>query len=182
MPRRRSGCSIWAPAPDACCWRSCASGRSRSGWASTGPRRPLASPAGNARDLGLAARSAFLCGDWAGSISGRFDLVLSNPPYVATAELAAPDAGGRPPRTAHRAGRRGVRIDGLSCHHRRTRRGCSRRPARRCWSLGLANSTLLPRSPARPGSGRSPSATCRELTRAIILHASPLKIPIGTTM
>jgi release factor glutamine methyltransferase len=43
---------------------------------------------GNARDLGLAARSVFLCGDWAGSIDSRFDLVLSNPPYIATAELA----------------------------------------------------------------------------------------------
>jgi release factor glutamine methyltransferase len=42
----------------------------------------------NARDLGLAERAVFLCGDWAGSIDSGFDLVLSNPPYVATAELA----------------------------------------------------------------------------------------------
>jgi release factor glutamine methyltransferase len=42
----------------------------------------------NASDLGLAGRSAFLCGDWAQSVSGRFDLVLSNPPYIATPDLA----------------------------------------------------------------------------------------------
>jgi release factor glutamine methyltransferase len=44
--------------------------------------------AGNARELDLADRSVFVCDDWAGSIAGRFDLVLSNPPYIATAELA----------------------------------------------------------------------------------------------
>jgi release factor glutamine methyltransferase len=43
----------------------------------------------NARELGFAGRSAFLCGDWAGAVNGRFDLVLSNPPYVATREIAS---------------------------------------------------------------------------------------------
>jgi len=64
--------------------------------------------ADNARDLGLAERSVFLCGDWAGSISGRFDLVLSNPPYVATAELAGlmQDVAGHEPQTA---------LDGGTC-------------------------------------------------------------------
>ena len=62
----------------------------------------------NARDLGLAARSAFLCGDWAASINGRFDLVLSNPPYIATPDLAAlmPEVAQHEPRTA---------LDGGSC-------------------------------------------------------------------
>ena len=41
----------------------------------------------NARDLDLGARAAFLTGDWAGAIGGRFDLVLSNPPYIETADL-----------------------------------------------------------------------------------------------
>ena len=36
----------------------------------------------NAERLGLTSRAAFLCGDWDGSLSARFDLVLSNPPYV----------------------------------------------------------------------------------------------------
>lgn len=56
----------------------------------------------NARALGLAARSALACGDWAGAIGGRFDLVLSNPPYIATPELATlmPDVALHEPRAA----------------------------------------------------------------------------------
>ena len=42
----------------------------------------------NARSLGLARRSAMLCADWAAPLQGRFDLVLSNPPYVARHDLA----------------------------------------------------------------------------------------------
>lgn len=42
----------------------------------------------NAGRLGLDARSAFICGDWADPLQGRFDLVLCNPPYVTTGELA----------------------------------------------------------------------------------------------
>ena len=42
----------------------------------------------NARSLGLADRAAFLCGSWDDAISGHFDLVLSNPPYIPTAEVA----------------------------------------------------------------------------------------------
>ena len=41
----------------------------------------------NAQDLGLADRCAFLRGDWADAIDGQFDLVLSNPPYVAAHDL-----------------------------------------------------------------------------------------------
>jgi len=43
---------------------------------------------GNAGRLGLVARSAFMCGDWASALHGCFDLVLCNPPYVTTGELA----------------------------------------------------------------------------------------------
>jgi release factor glutamine methyltransferase len=38
----------------------------------------------NAAMLGLRNRSAFITGDWASSVVGRFDLVLSNPPYIAS--------------------------------------------------------------------------------------------------
>jgi release factor glutamine methyltransferase len=56
----------------------------------------------NALDLGFAARSAFLCGDWACAVGARFDLVLSNPPYIATPELASlmPDVALYEPRGA----------------------------------------------------------------------------------
>jgi release factor glutamine methyltransferase len=42
----------------------------------------------NAAALGLADRAAFLAGDWAAALAGRFDLILSNPPYIATTDLA----------------------------------------------------------------------------------------------
>jgi release factor glutamine methyltransferase len=43
--------------------------------------------AANARALGLAARAAFVCGDWAAALRGRFDLIVANPPYIASQEI-----------------------------------------------------------------------------------------------
>ena len=43
--------------------------------------------AANARGNGLADRAAFLAGDWASALAGRFDLVLSNPPYIESAVI-----------------------------------------------------------------------------------------------
>jgi release factor glutamine methyltransferase len=45
----------------------------------------------NAERNGVAARVAFHVGDWTEGITERFDLVVSNPPYVTDAELAALD-------------------------------------------------------------------------------------------
>jgi release factor glutamine methyltransferase len=45
--------------------------------------------AGNARDLGLADRARFLVSDWFSAVSGAFDLIVSNPPYIAAEEMAA---------------------------------------------------------------------------------------------
>lgn len=42
----------------------------------------------NARALGLAPRAAFLAGSWASALEQKFDLVLSNPPYIEQADLA----------------------------------------------------------------------------------------------
>ena len=42
----------------------------------------------NAAALGSGHRAAFLCGDWASALGARFDLVLSNPPYIETGALA----------------------------------------------------------------------------------------------
>jgi release factor glutamine methyltransferase len=41
----------------------------------------------NAARLGLKDRTAFLCSDWAAAIGSRFDLVLSNPPYIPSLEI-----------------------------------------------------------------------------------------------
>ncbi len=42
----------------------------------------------NAYANGMAARASFLCGDWNAAIASRFDLVLSNPPYISSPDLA----------------------------------------------------------------------------------------------
>jgi release factor glutamine methyltransferase len=51
----------------------------------------LAVARANASSAGLGARAAFVQGDWAGAIAGRFDLVVSNPPYIDTATIATLD-------------------------------------------------------------------------------------------
>jgi release factor glutamine methyltransferase len=42
----------------------------------------------NAAMLGMADRAAFACADWATALTDRFDLILSNPPYIRTGELS----------------------------------------------------------------------------------------------
>lgn len=42
----------------------------------------------NASTLGLAARARFLVSDWFSAVSGQFDLIVSNPPYIAQDEMA----------------------------------------------------------------------------------------------
>jgi release factor glutamine methyltransferase len=42
----------------------------------------------NALRLGLADRALFMVGDWAQALAGRFDAIVANPPYIATAALA----------------------------------------------------------------------------------------------
>jgi release factor glutamine methyltransferase len=49
----------------------------------------LATAARNAELLGIARRAQFREGDWAAGIERRFDVVVSNPPYIATQEIAA---------------------------------------------------------------------------------------------
>lgn len=47
----------------------------------------LAVAEGNAATLGLSGRAEFRQGDWFGPVEGRFDLIVSNPPYIAEAEM-----------------------------------------------------------------------------------------------
>jgi release factor glutamine methyltransferase len=42
----------------------------------------------NAAANGLAARAAFVCAEWAAPIAGRFDLILANPPYIPSGQIA----------------------------------------------------------------------------------------------
>ena len=65
----------------------------------------------NARALGLAPRAAFVCADWDAPLRGRFDLVLSNPPYVETGAIAGlmPEVARHEPARALDGGADGLR-------------------------------------------------------------------------
>jgi release factor glutamine methyltransferase len=69
--------------------------------------------AANAARNGLADRAVFLAGDWAASLSARFDLVLSNPPYIESAAIAGlmPEVARHEPRSALDGG-----TDGLAAY------------------------------------------------------------------
>jgi len=43
----------------------------------------------NAEAIGVSDRLDLLRSDWFSAVSGRFDLIVSNPPYIAAAEMAA---------------------------------------------------------------------------------------------
>ncbi len=64
----------------------------------------------NTARTGLAGRAAIVCGDWAGMLDARFDLVLSNPPYVETGHIDTlmPEVGRHEPRLALDGGADGL--------------------------------------------------------------------------
>jgi release factor glutamine methyltransferase len=64
----------------------------------------------NATALGLARRAAFLAGDWAAALDGKFDLVISNPPYIPAAEISGlmPEVAGYEPASALDGGAEGL--------------------------------------------------------------------------
>ena len=67
----------------------------------------------NARRLGLAGRARFLAADWAAPLAARFDLVLSNPPYIESAAIPGlmPDVARHEPASALDGG-----ADGLAAY------------------------------------------------------------------
>lgn len=69
----------------------------------------------NARALGLEGRALFVVGDWTAAVRGPFDLVVSNPPYIPTGDLAGLDRAVRAhdPRRALDGG-----PDGLAAYRR----------------------------------------------------------------
>jgi release factor glutamine methyltransferase len=73
----------------------------------------LALAASNAERLGVADRAAFVAGDWLAPLDDSFDLIVSNPPYIATAEIPslAPEVRLHDPRLALDGG-----ADGLAAY------------------------------------------------------------------
>jgi release factor glutamine methyltransferase len=47
----------------------------------------LAAARNNAEALGLDDRARFVAGDWGCSLAGRFDIIVANPPYIATGAI-----------------------------------------------------------------------------------------------
>ena len=63
----------------------------RSGAVGTGvdlSDKALSLATGNAASLLVADRASFLQSDWLGDVSGSFDLVVANPPYISEAEMS----------------------------------------------------------------------------------------------
>jgi release factor glutamine methyltransferase len=67
----------------------------------------------NLEHLSLHARVTYLCSNWASALRGTFDLIVSNPPYVASADLAilSPEVRDHDPRLALDGG-----MDGLDAY------------------------------------------------------------------
>jgi len=45
----------------------------------------------NAREQRLSDRAHFVCANWANGVIGQYDLIISNPPYIATSDIAQLD-------------------------------------------------------------------------------------------
>ena len=69
----------------------------------------------NAKALGVADRARFVAADWFEGLTGRYDLIVSNPPYIASAEIEAlsPEVARHDPRAALDGG-----ADGLDAYRR----------------------------------------------------------------
>jgi release factor glutamine methyltransferase len=63
----------------------------------------------NAIRLGLASRASFVTGDWTDPVSGRFDLIVSNPPYISRPDIGTlmPEVARHEPMTALDGGQDG---------------------------------------------------------------------------
>ncbi|MCB5945955.1 peptide chain release factor N(5)-glutamine methyltransferase [Acidocella sp. KAb 2-4] len=64
----------------------------------------------NAERLGLGQRAAFLAGSWADALDAKFDLVLTNPPYIESADIPGlmPEVAGYEPARALDGGASGL--------------------------------------------------------------------------
>jgi release factor glutamine methyltransferase len=68
----------------------------------------LAYARANAATLGMTDRAHFIHGSWASAIVGQFDLILANPPYIATAEQLPSEVHDHEPHAALFAGADGL--------------------------------------------------------------------------
>jgi release factor glutamine methyltransferase len=126
----------------------------------------------NAAESRLEARTVFLCGDWAEPISGRFDLVLSNPPYIAAAEFAGlmPEVAEHEPRLALDGG-----PDGLAAYRAiiAALPGLLTPAGAAVLELGSGQFTAVAALARRSGLGSEARRDLAGEDRAMILRRSP---------
>ena len=101
---------ISAPAPAPFCWRCCPNCRTRTGSAPTSARKRCEPRRTNARRLGFSGRARLRRCDYASALSGPFDLIVSNPPYIRSADIAmlAPEVRDHDPQAALDGGADGL--------------------------------------------------------------------------
>ena len=77
--------------------------------------RACAVAARNVRRHGVGDRAWIMCGDWAAALDSTFDLVVANPPYVPSDDMAGldPEVALHEPGVAIDGG-----VDGYACHRR----------------------------------------------------------------
>ena len=147
----------------------------------------LALAQANARSLGQ-NRAAFVACNMAAALRGPFDLIVSNPPYIASGDIAglAPDVRLFDPRlrTRRRRGWPGL----LPGHCGQPRRLCLRPMASSSsnWGIGQADAVAATvcrrRACARPSPTRSKgcAAGARRLEKGVrVKPRSPARLPIG---
>ena len=117
--------------------------------------------AANAAACGLLERSTFLCGDWDAALDARFDLVLSNPPYIPDSELAGlmPEVRDHEPAGALAGG-----ADGLDCYR---------------WLMLRLSLLLRPDGMAVLELGQGQAAPVMALARAAGLEPIGLRADLG---
>jgi len=65
----------------------------------------------NAVQLGVEGRARFIVGQWGNALSGCFDIIMSNPPYISHLDPLPPEVSGYDPALALYGGE-----DGLTCY------------------------------------------------------------------
>ncbi|MFM7422675.1 MAG: peptide chain release factor N(5)-glutamine methyltransferase [Alphaproteobacteria bacterium] len=115
----------------------------------------------NAARLGLAGRARFLAGDWAAALTGRFDLVLCNPPYIESAAIPGlmPEVARHEPASALDGG-----ADGLAAYRH---------------IIADLPRLLAPRGVAMLELGRGQQAAAEALARAAGLTPEACRADLG---